>query len=217
MLSQTRALTHAISGASTHAISGASSHAISGASSHAISGASSRASPWCYTGRATADRGRATFCSRALRWRWRGSNCSRTPTSRSSSDASTDWSGATVYALCSPALPGYKNGLRSLPWHLYSLCSLHPLHQLHSPGIGKTTFLKFLAAARFEGVPPNLQILHIEQEVAGGAASVLEMVLATDVERSALLSEESELLREQACTACDRACTACGRACNRMR
>ena len=64
-------------------------------------------------------------------------------------------------------------------------------------GIGKTTFLKFLAAARFDGVPPNLQILHIEQEVAGGAASVLEMVLATDVERSALLAEESELLCEQ--------------------
>merc|ERR1740139_264858 len=64
-------------------------------------------------------------------------------------------------------------------------------------GIGKTTFLKFLAAARFEGVPANLQILHIEQEVAGGAASVLGMVLATDVERSALLTEEAELLREQ--------------------
>ena len=46
-------------------------------------------------------------------------------------------------------------------------------------GIGKTTFLKFLAAARFDGVPPNMQILHIEQEVAGGTASVLEMVLAT--------------------------------------
>ena len=45
-------------------------------------------------------------------------------------------------------------------------------------GIGKTTFLKFLAAARFDGVPPNLQILHIEQEVAGGTASVLEMEAA---------------------------------------
>ena len=55
-------------------------------------------------------------------------------------------------------------------------------------GVGKTTFLKFLAAARFEGVPPNLQILHIEQEVVGGAQTVLEMVLATDVERTALLA-----------------------------
>ena len=35
-------------------------------------------------------------------------------------------------------------------------------------GVGKTTFLKFLAAARFDGVPPNLQILHIEQEVRTG-------------------------------------------------
>ena len=30
-------------------------------------------------------------------------------------------------------------------------------------GIGKTTLLKFLAAHRFDGVPENLQILHIEQ------------------------------------------------------
>ena len=63
-------------------------------------------------------------------------------------------------------------------------------------GVGKTTFLKFLAEARFEGVPPNLQILHIEQEVVGGEQTVLDMVLATDVERSALLAEEAELLGE---------------------
>ena len=60
-------------------------------------------------------------------------------------------------------------------------------------GIGKTTLLKFLAAHRFEGMPPQLQVLHIEQEVAGGELSVLETVLATDIERNALLAEQAEL------------------------
>ena len=63
-------------------------------------------------------------------------------------------------------------------------------------GIGKTTMLKFLAAHRFEGIPSNLQILHIEQEVPSGERSVLDTVLATDIERSALLEEEKELLAE---------------------
>jgi ATP-binding cassette subfamily F protein 3 len=63
-------------------------------------------------------------------------------------------------------------------------------------GIGKTTLLKYLSAKKFEGIPPHLQILHIEQEVPGGTASVLECVLATDVERTALLSEERELQAE---------------------
>jgi ATP-binding cassette subfamily F protein 3 len=63
-------------------------------------------------------------------------------------------------------------------------------------GIGKTTFLKFLSAHRFEGVPPQLQILHIEQEVAATGLSILETVLATDIERAALLEEEAELLAE---------------------
>ena len=63
-------------------------------------------------------------------------------------------------------------------------------------GIGKTTLLKFLAAHRFEGMPPQLQVLHIEQEVAGGELSVLETVLATDIERNALLAEQAELEAE---------------------
>ena len=64
-------------------------------------------------------------------------------------------------------------------------------------GIGKTTFLKFLAAHRFEGIPAHLQILHIEQEVTGGSQSALEAVLATDIERAALLEEEALLLGEK--------------------
>ena len=63
-------------------------------------------------------------------------------------------------------------------------------------GIGKTTLLKFLAAHQFEGMPENLQILHIEQEVPSGDKSVLETVLATDIERQALLDEERDLLAE---------------------
>eukprot|EP00966_Prymnesium_polylepis_P301812 6972921-Prymnesium_polylepis.1 len=63
-------------------------------------------------------------------------------------------------------------------------------------GIGKTTFLKHLAAARFPGMGEHLQILHIEQEVPSGDKSILDTVLATDIERLALLEEERELLAE---------------------
>ena len=45
-------------------------------------------------------------------------------------------------------------------------------------------------------MPAHLQILHIEQEVPSGEATVLETVLATDVERAELLAEEAELLAE---------------------
>ncbi|KAJ1639294.1 P-loop containing nucleoside triphosphate hydrolase protein [Pavlovales sp. CCMP2436] len=65
-------------------------------------------------------------------------------------------------------------------------------------GIGKTTLLKHLSAKKFDGIPQHLQVLHIEQEVPGGDASVLECVLATDVERTALLAEERELQEEHA-------------------
>jgi ATP-binding cassette, subfamily F, member 3 len=45
-----------------------------------------------------------------------------------------------------------------------------------------------------EGVSPYLQILHIEQEYNGDDRTVLEAVLDTDVERTALLQEEAKLL-----------------------
>eukprot|EP00004_Rigifila_ramosa_P021354 TRINITY_DN5664_c0_g1_i1.p1 TRINITY_DN5664_c0_g1~~TRINITY_DN5664_c0_g1_i1.p1 ORF type:complete len:740 (-),score=178.61 TRINITY_DN5664_c0_g1_i1:19-2148(-) len=61
-------------------------------------------------------------------------------------------------------------------------------------GIGKTTFLKFIAAHEFQGIPKHLQILHIEQEVEGDDDSVLQSVLCCDVEREALLEEEKELI-----------------------
>jgi ATP-binding cassette subfamily F protein 3 len=60
-------------------------------------------------------------------------------------------------------------------------------------GIGKTTFLKHLAAHAFPGIPAHLQILHIEQEVEASEESVLNVVLNTDVERNSLLREEKLL------------------------
>lgn len=59
--------------------------------------------------------------------------------------------------------------------------------------MGKTTFLRFLAAHKFKGIPPGLQILHIEQEVVGTQTSVLDCVLETDVERDDLKKEEQAI------------------------
>eukprot|EP00761_Pharyngomonas_kirbyi_P013678 gb/GECH01013707.1/.p1 GENE.gb/GECH01013707.1/~~gb/GECH01013707.1/.p1 ORF type:complete len:633 (+),score=128.51 gb/GECH01013707.1/:1-1899(+) len=61
-------------------------------------------------------------------------------------------------------------------------------------GAGKTTLMRSLAERDLEGVPPYLQILHIEQEAEGGDTSVLQAVLDTDVERRQLLEEEHKLL-----------------------
>jgi ATP-binding cassette subfamily F protein 3 len=54
--------------------------------------------------------------------------------------------------------------------------------------------VQHLASHAFPGIPPHLQILHIEQEVAGTELSVLQTVLATDIEREALL-EEARILQ----------------------
>lgn len=56
-------------------------------------------------------------------------------------------------------------------------------------GIGKTTFLKHLAAHMFPAIPTHLQILHIEQEVASSELNVLQAVVSTDVERQTLMEE----------------------------
>jgi len=64
--------------------------------------------------------------------------------------------------------------------------------------VGKTTLLKHIAAKSFPGIPKNLQILHIEQEIAGSDISALETVLKTDFERDALLTEERFLLQDDA-------------------
>ena len=36
-------------------------------------------------------------------------------------------------------------------------------------GTGKTTFMRALASHSIKGTPPNMQILHVEQEVASRA------------------------------------------------
>jgi ABC-type Mn2+/Zn2+ transport system ATPase subunit len=65
-------------------------------------------------------------------------------------------------------------------------------------GYGKTTLLKAMARGDVCGVgstrfPPNLRVLHVEQEVTGDARSVLDTVLGSDVERATLLDEEARL------------------------
>eukprot|EP00299_Pterocystis_sp_00344_P017998 c8999_g1_i1.p1 GENE.c8999_g1_i1~~c8999_g1_i1.p1 ORF type:complete len:724 (-),score=195.66 c8999_g1_i1:1799-3970(-) len=61
-------------------------------------------------------------------------------------------------------------------------------------GMGKTTLLRHLSARELVGIPENLQIIHVEQEVHGGEKPVLEVVLGTDVERTALLEEEADIM-----------------------
>ncbi|KAL9649419.1 hypothetical protein ABK040_014329 [Willaertia magna] len=65
-------------------------------------------------------------------------------------------------------------------------------------GVGKTTLLRHIAERDFKGIPPYLQILHIEQEIIGDEFTAIETVLNTDVERIALLKEEKRLLEDNA-------------------
>jgi len=61
-------------------------------------------------------------------------------------------------------------------------------------GAGKTTLLRALASRSLAGIPPTMQILHVEQEIVADATPVLQAVLATDTERTALLAEEADLM-----------------------
>lgn len=60
-------------------------------------------------------------------------------------------------------------------------------------GSGKTTLMRAIAQRQLD-VPKNLQVLHVEQEVVGDETTVLDSVLAADVERSRLFEEEKRLL-----------------------
>ena len=63
-------------------------------------------------------------------------------------------------------------------------------------GAGKSTLLRALAAREVPGIPPNMQILHVEAEVPGDKeATPLDVLLEADAERAELLEEEAELLR----------------------
>lgn len=63
-------------------------------------------------------------------------------------------------------------------------------------GTGKTTLLRAMAQHQIKGIPPQCQILHVEQEVTGDQTSVLEVVLAADTERSQLIREEKDLMKK---------------------
>lgn len=64
-------------------------------------------------------------------------------------------------------------------------------------GTGKTTFLRYMAMHAIDGIPPNCQILHVEQEVTGDDTTALQCVLNSDIERAQLLDEEAQLLAQQ--------------------
>ncbi|EXC14449.1 ABC transporter F family member 3 [Morus notabilis] len=64
-------------------------------------------------------------------------------------------------------------------------------------GTGKTTFLRHMALHAIDGIPPNCQILHVEQEVVGDDTTALQCVLNSDLERTQLLQEEARLLARQ--------------------
>lgn len=66
-------------------------------------------------------------------------------------------------------------------------------------GTGKTTLLRHMAMHAIDGIPKNLQILHVEQEVAGDNTTALQCVLNTDIERTQLLEEEARLVAQQVC------------------
>ena len=64
-------------------------------------------------------------------------------------------------------------------------------------GAGKSTLLRALAAREVPGIPPNMQILHVEAEVPGDKqATPLDVLLEADAERAELLEEEAELLKK---------------------
>lgn len=64
-------------------------------------------------------------------------------------------------------------------------------------GSGKSTFLKYMAAKAIPGVPWYLQILHISQEIPGGAKTALQTIMDVDVERMHLMIEKDILEREE--------------------
>lgn len=75
------------------------------------------------------------------------------------------------------------------------LLSGHKYGLVGRNGSGKTTLLRALSERELEGVSPFVQILHVEQEIASGNETPLQVLLATDVEREQLLAEEQELLK----------------------
>ena len=65
-------------------------------------------------------------------------------------------------------------------------------------GVGKTSLLKKWPPSISRVFPRHHRVLHVKQEVASSKKSVLQVVLESDVERSALLNKEKELMARQA-------------------
>ncbi len=61
-------------------------------------------------------------------------------------------------------------------------------------GIGKTQLIDAISRHEIEGFPADIHSLQVEQEVDGDDMTVLEHILACDVERTALLKELEELM-----------------------
>lgn len=60
-------------------------------------------------------------------------------------------------------------------------------------GSGKSTLLRAIAKREIPGIPKDIQILHVEQEVEGDDRTPLQSVIDADVERLNLLKERDEL------------------------
>ena len=60
-------------------------------------------------------------------------------------------------------------------------------------GKGKTTLLKHIAARKLHGIPQQLHVLYVEQEVRATEASVIATLLDADTKRAALVAEEAGL------------------------
>ncbi|GAB5362450.1 hypothetical protein AAMO2058_000798000 [Amorphochlora amoebiformis] len=63
-------------------------------------------------------------------------------------------------------------------------------------GIGKTTLLRHIANYEVPGFPTYLRVVHVQQECRGDMRSVLETIIAADVERTMLLNEEKRYTAE---------------------
>lgn len=63
-------------------------------------------------------------------------------------------------------------------------------------GIGKTCLIDAISMGEIEGFPADIHSLQVQQEVEGDDMTVLEHVMACDVERTALLKEMEELIAD---------------------
>merc|ERR1712217_341966 len=61
-------------------------------------------------------------------------------------------------------------------------------------GAGKTTLLRHIAEKNFPGIPDYLRVHLVQQEMEGTELTVIETVMASDEELTALLAEKQNIL-----------------------